>query len=86
MDVLKKPSRVQKECQDANIIWLSDHTWSQEAQQAIEATTLAGMSSGALMVLYRPPHFPPKNTQLMKAVPVATSWSPSVDMYIICKE
>lgn len=88
MNVLDQTStpRLQQECQDANIIWLNDYSWSLQAQQSIEATTLECMPAGSLLVMYRPPHFPPKNIQLMKTIPVATSWSPNLDMYIVYKE
>lgn len=86
VDVLKDTLRVQEECKEANIIWLNDFAWTHDEQHIIEATAQAGMSSGSLLILYRPPHYPPDNKQLMKSIPVATSWSPNMEMYIIYKE
>jgi hypothetical protein len=86
VDVVVDTARVEKECADANVVWISDQSWPVEAQRAIEATAFASMPSRTIMVLYRPPHYPPENNKLVKAIPVATSWSPNLDMYIVYKE
>jgi hypothetical protein len=67
------------------VVWINDYSWSEDDQRSCEAAALAGMPAGTVMVLYRPPHFPPSNSQLMKTVPVATSWNPSLEMHIVFK-
>jgi tetratricopeptide (TPR) repeat protein len=85
VDVAADTKRVEMECVDANVVWINDYSWSEDDQRSCEAAALAGMPAGTVMVLYRPPHFPPSNSQLMKTVPVATSWNPSLEMHIVFK-
>lgn len=86
VNVVSDTEHVSRECDDANVVWINDFSWSVAAQRAVEATALASMPSGSLMVLYRPPHFPPQDSQLIKVVSVATSWNPALDMHLVYKK
>jgi tetratricopeptide (TPR) repeat protein len=92
MDVIHEINRVKDECKDANIVWINDFSWSIDSQKKIEKNVYDSLPSNSVMILYRPPHYPPPNVDsnegsrsAVAVINVATSWNPNLEMHIVLK-
>jgi hypothetical protein len=85
VDVVENSAVVQKECADANVVWLNDYSWSVDGQKEVERAAMESLPSGSVLVLYRPPHYIPSSNAVTKVL-VATSWNPTLEMHVVLKE
>lgn len=91
IDVLQEMEKVQAEIESSDdemsVVWSNDFSWGKQEQIQVENGAFKAMSSGDVIVLYRPPHTLGINkwSRGGKINNVAVSWNVRSTMYVLVK-